>query len=49
MLLSEPTVPQFVGKSIEPVGRRFKVRLGRELLLRHTMDAACIFIDSIHI
>jgi hypothetical protein len=49
MLLSEPAVPQFVGKSIEPVGRRVKVRLGRGLLLRHTMDAASIFIDSIHV
>jgi hypothetical protein len=48
MGLSEPAVPQFIGKSIEPVGRRVKVRLGRGLLLRHTMDAASIFIDSIH-
>ena len=49
MVISEPAGPQIIGKSIEPVGRRAKVRLSRRLLLRHTMDAASILIDSIHV
>ena len=49
MVISEPAGPQIIGKSIKPVGRRAKVRLSRRLLLRHTMDAASILIDSIHV
>ena len=49
MVISERTGPQIMGKSIKPVGRRVKVRLSRGLLLRHTMDAASILIDSIHV